>query len=284
LEADDVELVRLRPRAWRFTSEPVAVGMDMAFARCQTRYCYSTHTDVFLKRPDYLEYHVGLCRRPGTPAVGYQMSPRPASGNDWWARTLSHTATLYDMRAMRRLGASWSMLAAFERAGLDPKQPHFTGWPDTETNLGMVLHDRGVGVRWLGDPDPGPGDPESVLMIGTEPNEPYATEWLVHQRSMTSHALYNAPGAARRLAAVEAEARAAIARAAAWTQDRALGRVRDCPDRGPVLPLSQQPVGCCGGGAELTECRAGKGATPGRVTLRDCLACTAEGPIGAPAA
>jgi hypothetical protein len=235
LEADDVELVRLRPRAWRFTSEPVAVGMDMAFARCQTRYCYSTHTDVFLKRPDYLEYLVGLCRRPGTPAVGYQMSPRPASGNDWWARTLSHTATLYDMRAMRRLGASWSMLAAFERAGLDPKQPHFTGWPDTETNLGMVLHDRGVGVRWLGDPDPGPGDPESV-------------------------------------------------RAAAWNQDRALGRVRDCPDRGPVLPLSQQPVGCCGGGAELTECRAGKGATPGRVTLRDCLACTAEGPIGAPAA
>jgi hypothetical protein len=49
-------------------------------------------------------------------------------------------------------------------------------------------------------------------------------------------------------------------------------RVNACPDRGPVLPLSlQDDCGCRG--QELSECRAGKGATPGRVTLRECLAC-----------
>ena len=58
--------------------------------------------------------------------------------------------------------------------------------------------------------------------------------------------------------------------------DRALlAEVRDCPHRGPVLPLSQQPYaaeGCarCG---ELSACAAGKGNTPGRVTLEDCVRC-----------
>ena len=47
-----------------------------------------------------------------------------------------------------------------------------------------------------------------------------------------------------------------------------------CPDRGDVLPVSLQPE--CGGGGELSECRAGKGTVPGRVTLRDCLNCRSE--------
>lgn len=54
--------------------------------------------------------------------------------------------------------------------------------------------------------------------------------------------------------------------------------VNACLDRGPVLPLSLQPAGCCGPGPEVSECRAGKGSIPGRVTLRDCLACKEAGP------
>ena len=55
-------------------------------------------------------------------------------------------------------------------------------------------------------------------------------------------------------------------------------RVRDavnaCPDRGSVLPISRQDdCGCRG--RELTECRAGRGTHPGKVTLADCLACKA---------
>jgi hypothetical protein len=49
-----------------------------------------------------------------------------------------------------------------------------------------------------------------------------------------------------------------------------LALVAACPDRGSVLPVSQQPECGC---AELTECRRGKGARPGAVTLSECLAC-----------
>jgi hypothetical protein len=48
--------------------------------------------------------------------------------------------------------------------------------------------------------------------------------------------------------------------------------VNACPSRGPILPLSlQDDCGCQG--KELSECRAGRGTIPGRVTLRDCLKC-----------
>jgi glycosyltransferase involved in cell wall biosynthesis len=51
-------------------------------------------------------------------------------------------------------------------------------------------------------------------------------------------------------------------------------RVIACPSRGPVLPISMQ-ADCSCRGKEVSECRAGKGTVPGRVTLRDCLACMA---------
>jgi|GEM_PF-5408047 len=50
-------------------------------------------------------------------------------------------------------------------------------------------------------------------------------------------------------------------------------KVNACPDRGAILSVSLQPEGCrCG---ELSECRAGRGKEPGKVTLRDCLDCQA---------
>lgn len=62
----------------------------------------------------------------------------------------------------------------------------------------------------------------------------------------------------------------------------ALARVAACPDRGPVLPHSQQPE--CGCGGELSGCRAGRGRVAGRVTLRECLACVSSrsGALAAP--
>jgi hypothetical protein len=61
--------------------------------------------------------------------------------------------------------------------------------------------------------------------------------------------------------------------AAMHRQADALRSVMDCPDRGPILPISLQPeCGMCG---EQTECKAGKGQIPGRVTLDDCLHCVA---------
>ena len=49
-----------------------------------------------------------------------------------------------------------------------------------------------------------------------------------------------------------------------------LEAVSQCPYRGDVLPPVLQPECGC---SELTECRAGRGAYAGRVTMSDCLAC-----------
>lgn len=54
-----------------------------------------------------------------------------------------------------------------------------------------------------------------------------------------------------------------------------LTAIMACPDRGSVLPIRLQ-CETCQHGVELTECRAGKGATPGRVTTGDCTACRYE--------
>lgn len=67
----------------------------------------------------------------------------------------------------------------------------------------------------------------------------------------------------------------ASAAAATPTRLALAAAIRDginaCPDRGGVLPISQQREGCkCG---ELSECRRLLGQTPGRVSLRECIAC-----------
>lgn len=53
-----------------------------------------------------------------------------------------------------------------------------------------------------------------------------------------------------------------------------LDAVAACPDRGSVLPVSRQSESCAG--AELTECRAGKGEPPGAVCLAACVTCRSK--------
>lgn len=261
MEADDLETLFLRPRAWRCTSEPVSVAMDCAFARCQTELLYATHVDVFLKRRDFVAWLARQCDAR-TPAVGYQMSPREKWGNDLWRRILSHTATIFHMPTMRRIGGLWSMTAAFERLGLPAVQPYETGWPDTEVNLGLTLLEHGIGVRWVGDPVPGPNDPPSVLMIGTEENQPYEDENLEHIRSTTSHRLYDEDVARSREQLLAEAIRRAQQRAQEWNrgergrtvlrQNAALDiLVNGCPNRG------------CKTGCGNAQCRAGRGDQAG---------------------
>jgi hypothetical protein len=76
----------------------------------------------------------------------------------------------------------------------------------------------------------------------------------------------------------DAEKRAAISEQATSAVDPELrDRVNACQYRGAEggLILTEAERTCCCGGAERTECRAGKGKIPGRVTLRECLECMA---------
>ena len=57
--------------------------------------------------------------------------------------------------------------------------------------------------------------------------------------------------------------------------DEVLAAVTGCPQRGGVLPVSDQAECGC---SELTECRAGHGRRAGQVTLQDCRACRLDAP------
>jgi hypothetical protein len=237
LASDDLEIHYLRPRGWRASSQPVAAAMDLAFAACQAEYLYATHTDVFLKRPDYLEWLLARCDAT-TPVVGYRMSPRPDWGNDLWRACPSHTATLYHMPTMRKERITWNMLAAMDLLGLPPGQPPGC-FPDTETMVGLSLRAAGIGVRELADSQPAAGT-RSVLMIGDEPNEPYEDHNLVHERSYTCRALYDPAGAGARAARMARAMEDAQARVRRWRKPRvALGQ----PHCVPCVAAKQAPPG-----------------------------------------
>jgi len=61
--------------------------------------------------------------------------------------------------------------------------------------------------------------------------------------------------------------------AATYNLNAVLASIASCVNRGMVLPVSLQPECGC---AELTECRAGRGAGAGGVTLQECIACVVE--------
>lgn len=214
LDSDDLEVHYLRPRGWRYASEPVAVAMDVAFARCETEFLYSTHTDVFLKRRDYLADLVARCDAL-TPAIGYQMSPRKWA-NGTWQKIVSHTATLYHMPTARRIGLTWSMQRAVDLYGSKDLK---SGWPDTEVTPSICYQAAGIGVRSFTDP---PGQVPSIVLIGPEPNHPYETDDLVHVRSTTLNSLYDRPEAAARAKLLAEALAASQARVAAWRAQDAL--------------------------------------------------------------
>jgi hypothetical protein len=237
LESDDLEIHYLRPRGWRASSQPVAAAMDLAFAACQGEYLYATHTDVFLKRPDYLEWLLARCDA-ATPVVGYRMSPRPDWGNDLWRACPSHTATMYHMPTMRRERITWNMLAAMDLLGLPPGQPPGC-FPDTETMVGLSLRAAGIGVRGPADPQPAAGE-RSVLIIGDEPNEPYEDANLVHERSYTCRSLYDPAGASARAARMARAMEDAQARVRRWRKPKvSLGT----PHCAPCVEAKQAPPG-----------------------------------------
>jgi hypothetical protein len=173
----DLEIHYVRGNGYTHSSEPVAVALDLGMARVNTEYIFLTHEDVFLKRRDTVSWLVGQCSAE-CPAVGWEMSPRPAAAGQWRGM-VSHTCTVLHAPTMRRIGASWHMQRGRDLLGLGADY-RANGWPDTETALNLVLRAQGVVPK----------------LLGPEPNYTrHQTDHFDHARSLPGQRIYS-PGSA----------------------------------------------------------------------------------------
>jgi hypothetical protein len=205
LRGPGVEVHYVRAHAYRHPSAAVTTALDLAHALCRTPYLLHTHTDVFPRRRDLVEWLLTLCRAD-QPVVGYEMSPRP--GVQGWRNVVSHTCTLLHMPTIRRIGATWSFERYWEAtAGRVRQAP---GYPDTEQPFDRCLRRAGV----------------FPYLIGHDANrERYADENIDHVRSLTG-LRRNFRGTPVHLAAERCLAsalREARERIAAWRKEVAHG-------------------------------------------------------------
>lgn len=146
MRCEDVEIHYVAAHGYCHTSEPVAVALDLAQALCRTKYMFHTHSDLFLRRRDFLE-NVLRMTNANTPVVGYRMSPRDWATTEWeWM--VGHAALMLYMPSIHRIGATWSMQRMHE--AYDIPWDNKGGWPDTETGFNYVLRDHGVKPVFLG--------------------------------------------------------------------------------------------------------------------------------------
>ena len=137
---------------------------------------FATHADVFIKRRGFLEHLYGVCEK-GFPVVGYEISPRAHSD---WKGMVSHTATMYDMKVMDKIGFGWSLRRLCTEYDIvdykpDPMRP---SWPDTEILGNYILRKNNVLTK----------------IIGHEQNQERTDdENIDHFRSYTSGKMYSPP-------------------------------------------------------------------------------------------
>lgn len=136
LRSESVEVHSLRLNGTFHPSDFPAIAMDLAFSLCRTQFLFATHADVFIKRKDFLEELMKLCKYT-SPAVGYEISPRL---HEDWKGMISHTASMYYIPTMDKIGFGWSLRRLCNLFGISDSKPDPTRpcWPDTEL-LGNYL-------------------------------------------------------------------------------------------------------------------------------------------------
>ena len=149
----DVEVHSLRLNGVRNPSDFPAIAMDLGFAACRSQYLFATHADCYLRRRDFIEYLLGLCNAK-CPAVGYELSPRAHKD---WKGMLSHTASMYHMPTMDKIGFGWSLRRLCNRFNIvdykpDPMRPN---WPDTEILGNYILQENGITPHLIGGEENG---------------------------------------------------------------------------------------------------------------------------------
>lgn len=173
LRAPDIEVHSLRFNGVLHPSDFPAIAMDLGQAMCRTKFMFATHSDVFLRRRNFLEDLIVDCKN--YPVVGYEMSPRL---HDDWRGMVSHTATMYRTSVLDEIGFGWNLRRLANMYGLPNHKPDESrpNWPDTEVLGNVILRDRKVPVK----------------IIGKENNfERTKDKNIDHCRSITSGLLYS---------------------------------------------------------------------------------------------
>lgn len=176
---EDVEMHTLRMLGVKHPSDFPAIAMDLISNRCQTKWMFCTHADVFLKRRDTHREFIELSLSENVPVVGYQISPRPHEG---WEGMVSHTATMIDMDVMVKVGLSWNQRRVCLLHGIADHRPESTreNWPDTEIMLNHLLKVNGITPLLV--------DRDNPIEANRTKNEDHR---LFHARSLTSAKLAN---------------------------------------------------------------------------------------------
>jgi hypothetical protein len=258
LRSDDCEIHYIRSHGYIHSSAPVGAAMDLAFALCQTRFLFCTHTDCFLTRHDSLSWLMNQCSET-CPAVGYGQSPRNTPG---WETAVGHVFTMLHMPTMRKYGVQWAWHRYYESAGLPAGTT--IGYPDTEQPFNLCLQQAGIIPR----------------LIGRETNhERQLTEYFDHARTLPGARIYGHPMKAAIEAYGAAALREARERARAWAiQASPPAQLTPIQPRGKCRHLGEptgdeQKCGGCQGNVrrKVFACRH---PSHGTTTLQYCLVCS----------
>lgn len=172
----DLEVHLIRLNGARHPSDYPAMAMELGFSTCRTEYLFATHSDCFLRRRDFIEYLIEMCKTK-SPAVGYELTPRAHKD---WEGMLSHTASMYHVPSMDAIGFGWSLRRLCSRYGImdykpDPMKP---SWPDTEILGNYIMKENGI----------------TPYLIGKEENNIRTLdENIDHFRSYASGKMYSPP-------------------------------------------------------------------------------------------
>lgn len=172
----DLEVHTICLNGVRHPSDYPAMAMDLAMTLCRTPYLFATHADVFIKRRDLIENILSECNED-VPVVGYEISPRSHSD---WQGMISHTASMYNMKVMDKIGFGWSLRRLCNDYNIvnykpDPMRPN---WPDTEILGNYILRKNNIKTK----------------IIGHENNQERTNdENIDHFRSYTSGKMYSPP-------------------------------------------------------------------------------------------
>lgn len=148
---EDLEVHCVRVNGTLHPSDTVCMAMDLAQSLCRTKYMFATHSDVFLMRRNFLESLLSMCgdERGKYPVVGYEMSPRQ---HDDWEGMISHTATMYHVKTLDKIGFGWSMRRLAAIYDLESQEPHpeRPNWPDTEILGNILLRQNDIRTKIIG--------------------------------------------------------------------------------------------------------------------------------------